>query len=263
MTTLNTASGQKLYWDTISDDYQNLTTIETTDFHFGPLLPGNSELNILPKITPETTCLELGCGGAQNSIYLAKQGAKCTAVDISQKQLQHAEKLAHKNKVEINLDCFALEDSQAWPTQKFDLIHSVYTLPFIENPESFIINAKEHLAPEGTLILITKHPVFCGEWLELEDEEMGIFVPSYFDPPEDIRTNMKNDLIVSRAYPISTISNWIADAGLQNLKIWEPKPLPLNNIEAAPYRSPAWIELHPKLESAPVSIIYTAQKKDR
>jgi len=294
---------QQMYWDTISDDYQELTTIKTSDFHFGPLLPGNSDLNILPEVKKGTTCLELGCGGAQNSIFLAKQGAICTAVDISQKQIQHAEQLAAKHKVKIALSCFPLEDFSAWPTksmtnshcatqrvaqtksvpiserhndvqrassnnikspqtkQQFDLVHSVYTLPFIENPEAFIKNAANHVSVGGTFLLVTKHPVFCAEWLELEDEEMGSFLPSYFEPPDDIRENTDGDLIISRAYPISTVSNWIHRAGLQNLQIWEPQPLPLEEINNAPYHSPAWIELHPNLSTSPVSIIYLAQKQ--
>jgi len=253
-------NGQKTYWDTISDDYQKLTTIKTSDFHFGPLLPGNSNLNILPEIKTGTTCLELGCGAAQNSIFLAKQGATCTAIDISPKQIKHANTLAEKHNVNISLDCFPLENGDAWPNQKFDLVHSVYTLAFIKNPEEFIKNAVDNLAPGGTFLLITKHPIFCAEWLELEDEEMGLFLPSYFEPIDDMRENSKGDLIISRSYPISTISNWIHKAGLQNLQIWEPQPLPVDKLESAPYHSPAWIDLHPKLSAAPVSIIYSAQK---
>jgi hypothetical protein len=89
---------------------------------------------------------------------------------------------------------------------------------------------------------------------------MGLFLPSYFEPPDDIRENTDGDLIISRAYPISTISNWIHKAGLLDLQIWEPEPLPLDKVNDAPYHSPAWIELHPKLSTSPVSIIYSAQK---
>ncbi len=247
------------YWDTIADDYQRLTSISTDDFHFGPLLPGNSSLNILPEISSGTTCLELGCGAAQNSIFLAKQGAECTAVDVSHKQIQHAEELAGKCNVSISLSCSALENAESWPEKQFDLVHSVYTLPFIENPEMFTKRAAACTAPGGTFILVTKHPVFSAEWLELEDEEMGLFLPSYFEPDEDIRENEDGEFISSRAYPISTISNLLYESGLSDLQLWEPQPLPLAEIDNAPYKSPAWIELHPKLAAAPVSIIYAAR----
>jgi SAM-dependent methyltransferase len=252
---------QKTYWDTIADDYQRLTSISTNDFHFGPLLPGNNAMNILPEINSDTTCLELGCGAAQNSIFLAKQGAQCTAVDVSPQQIRHAEELAHKNCVSISLSCSPLENAAAWPKKQFDLVHSVYTLPFIEKPETFIKRAADCTAPGGTFLLVTKHPVFCAEWLELEDEETGLFLPSYFEPDEDIRENEDGELISSKAYPISTISNLMHKSGLSNLQLWEPQPLPLTEIDKAPYKSPAWIELHPKLAAAPVSIIYSARKR--
>lgn len=250
---------QKTYWDSISADYQALTTIATDDFHFGPLLPGDRALGILPEIHPGLTCLELGCGAAQNSIYLARQGAVCTAIDISPEQIQHAKSLAQQSSVSIDLHCLALEDTRAWPTKQFDLVHSVYALPFIDDPEKFILRAAASVAPGGTFLLVTQHPVFAAEWLELEDEEMGLFLPSYFAPPEDVRETEDGEIIGSRAYPISTVSAWIHATGLCDLQLWEPEPLAENEINEAPYHSPAWIELHPKLACAPVSIIYTAK----
>ena len=249
---------QQTYWNSIADDYQQLTTISTEDFHFGPLLPGNRELNLLPPVGTGTTCLELGCGGGQNSIYLAHQGAACTAIDISEKQIRHARKLAAENNLDIDFRVSALENQAVWPQQQFDLVHSVYTLPFIEAPEEFIRRAAACAAPGGTLLLAAQHPVFSGEWLEIEDEETGLFLTSYFEPPEDIRVNPNGQIIASRAYPISEVSEWIYAAGLRNLRIFEPQPLPLARIKEAPYHSPAWIELHPKLSAIPVSIIYTA-----
>jgi cyclopropane fatty-acyl-phospholipid synthase-like methyltransferase len=249
---------QKIYWDSIADDYQKLTSISTDDFHFGPLLPGDSILKILPELPAGSTCLELGCGAAQNSIFLAKQGADCSAIDISPQQIEWARKLADANSVKIELSAAPLEEESAWPDRKFDRVHSVYALPFIEEPQHFIEMAASRLAPGGTLLLVTKHPMFCSETIELEDEETGLFMPSYFDPPEDIRSTPSGEIIASRAYPVSTVAHWIHAAGLRDLRIWEPEPLPKTELHKAPYYSPAWIEMHDKLATAPVSIIYTA-----
>ncbi len=250
---------QQTYWDQIADDYQRLTTISTDDFHFGPLLPGDSQLGILPAIAPGATCLELGCGAAQNSITLAKHGAVCTAIDISPAQIEHAKALSRQHDVDIDLRCLALEDGAAWPEARYDFVHSVYALPFVDDPEAFIKHATERVAPGGTLLIATQHPVFAAEWLELEDEEMGLFLPSYFEPPEDLRQTKDGKIIGSSAYPISTISKWLHAAGLRDLRLWEPEPLPIEALNQAPYQSPAWQELHPKLAAAPVSIIYRAE----
>jgi SAM-dependent methyltransferase len=102
---------QQVYWDEIAEEYQRLTRISTDDFHFGPLLPGDLELQILPEITSGMSCLELGCGAAQNSIALARRGAVCTAIDISSHQIQHAAQLAAAAKVDIELHCLPLEET--------------------------------------------------------------------------------------------------------------------------------------------------------
>jgi SAM-dependent methyltransferase len=250
---------QQVYWDEIAEEYQRLTRISTDDFHFGPLLPGDLELQILPEITSGMSCLELGCGAAQNSIALARRGAVCTAIDISSHQIQHAAQLAAAAKVDIELHCLPLEETLDWPGGQYDLVHSVFALPFIADPEGFVRQGAAKVSPGGTFLLATAHPVFSGEWLEVEDEEMGIFLPSYFEPDDDLRQTSDGRIIGSSAYPISMISDWIHSAGLRNLRLWEPKPLPLDALDRAPYRSPAWADLHPKLAVAPVAVIYRAK----
>ncbi|MBT3193496.1 MAG: class I SAM-dependent methyltransferase [Verrucomicrobia bacterium] len=254
-----TQDAQRDYWNQIADDYQKLTTISTDDFHYGPLLPGDRQLGILPAISESTTCLELGCGAAQNSIHLATRGASCTALDISPEQIRHAGALAETHHVDIELQTLALEDIGAWPSGQFDLVHSVFALPFIAVPDAFIGRAAACVAPGGTLLIATQHPVFSAEWLELEEEEMGLFLPSYFAPEDDLRETQAGEIIGSRAYPISAVAKWIYDTGLRDLRLWEPEPLPLEYLEQAPYHSPAWSELHPKLSAAPVAVIYTAR----
>ena len=50
------------YWNTIADAYQQETHISTDDFHYGPLLPGDRELHLLPDVLEGLTCLEVGSG---------------------------------------------------------------------------------------------------------------------------------------------------------------------------------------------------------
>ncbi len=249
---------QKQYWDEIADDYQSLTSIATDDFHFGPLLPGDRTLGILPEITTQTRCLELGSGAAQNSIYLASKGAACTAIDISSEQIRHAAHLSRQHDLAVNLHCASLDEPATWPGGTFDLVHSVYALPFLSEPEAFIREAAKRVTPGGTFLLVTQHPVFTAEWLELEDEEMGLFLPSYFDLADDLRQTQDDQIIGSSSYPISAVSKWIHNSGLRDLRLWEPEPVAEKALKTAPYHSPAWIELYPKLAHSPVAIIFSA-----
>ena len=81
---------QRRYWNAIAADYRAITRIDGSDFHYGPLLPGERKLRLLPPLTPGMTALELGCGEGQNSLYLARLGLQCTALDISEAQLSYA-----------------------------------------------------------------------------------------------------------------------------------------------------------------------------
>ena len=78
---------QEQYWNDISQMYREITCIDDNDFHYGPLLDGESKLKLLPFLQAGMTSLELGCGEGQNSRWLARQGLKCIAVDISEGQL--------------------------------------------------------------------------------------------------------------------------------------------------------------------------------
>ena len=39
-------SPSRMYWDAAADLYQNQTRISCEDFHYGPLLPGDSDLRL-------------------------------------------------------------------------------------------------------------------------------------------------------------------------------------------------------------------------
>ena len=61
-------------WDAMSDWYQSESRISVDDVHYGPLCPGEKELQIIGDVQG-LRALELACGAAQNSIALAKWGA--------------------------------------------------------------------------------------------------------------------------------------------------------------------------------------------
>ena len=128
---------QGAYWDALSDEYARMTRIDETDFHYGPQIPGESALRLLPPLGPGASALEIGCGGAQNSVWLARRGVRCTALDISEGQLRHARALAARCGVAIDLRRAAFEDfGSVLPAGAlFDLVHSSHALEFADDPE--------------------------------------------------------------------------------------------------------------------------------
>ena len=83
-------------WDEMSRDYQNQTDISVEDVHYGPLCPGESELQILGDVRGKRI-LDIACGGAQNAIALANMGAEVFAIDFSRNQIAHARRLIGEN----------------------------------------------------------------------------------------------------------------------------------------------------------------------
>jgi len=253
------------YWDSLAGDYQRATTISVKDFHYGPLLPGDLELGLLPSPLAGKRCLELGCGAAQNSIYLAKKGAHCAAIDVSEAQIQFARGLTEGHGVEVDLRVGDMERLPAEFTG-YDLIHSAYGIPFAADPETLFLDLAERLRPGGTLLVSLGHPVFAGEWMELDDDERGIFLTSYFNPVPDVRESESDEdsAVVSRAFPVSDALRWCLQAGLQILDFREPPALPVHNMEReerrkrVPYYSPEWAEQVFELMHFPIVYILKA-----
>ncbi len=251
------------YWDSISDTYQRITRISCLDFHYGPQIPGESALQILPTFEPGMTALELGCGGAQNSVWLAKQGVACTAMDISEAQIANARKIALANAVSIRLQQGRLERFKNFVgDEAFDFVHSSHAMEFVEHPSDIIRDMVSCLKKGGTLMISTVHPLYNGDWIcgEYHEDEAcedalgdGLFLKSYFEPPDDIRDE-DGEHVISRAHPVSSWFKWLRAAGLDVLSIEEPAA-----IENAPYTSDDWANHEGELDAIPSTVIFVAR----
>jgi SAM-dependent methyltransferase len=243
------------YWDEIVEEYQCETKISCDDFHYGPLIYGDNVLKLLPDNIRSKNCLEIACGGAQNSIFLAKNGANCTACDASDAQVAYAEKLASENEVEVKLNCVSMEDLSG-ETGKFDLIHSAYGFNFADDFNEVIEACSKLINPDGILLFSMPHPLFSGEFLELDDEE-GIFIKEYLYPPPDVRYDEDgNEIACSCSYSVDTISRILANNDFLIERICEPEV-----SMTPPYNSEVWEEYRPQLSKFPGTIIFKAVKK--
>jgi SAM-dependent methyltransferase len=261
------APAARRYWNETGPEYAAETHILTDDFHYGPLVPGDRTLGLLPTEVTGLRCLEAGCGAGQNSIYLASRGARCVAMDIAEFQLEAGRSL------EKQLGCtvdWLQSDLAALPFRKgtcFDLVHSSYALPFVPDAEAAVRALATLVAPGGRLLLSTAHPVSAGEWLDLEDDQQsGVFLTDYFQPPVENRSAEDGSVVTCRAVPLSDMFAWLTAAGLHVSAFLEPRPLPVNDmsrsdIEATvPYWSDAWLELYPDLARVPFVAVFAADR---
>lgn len=254
------------YWDATAGKYQQVTRISCDEFHYGPLLPGDTFFQLLPAELKGMKCLEAGCGAAQNSIYLSKHGATCTAFDYSEKQLSEAKHLCEKHCVSVELICANLNNFTDSVSGKFDLVHSSYALPFAENEEKIIGELASLLVPGGTLIVSTSHPLYFCEWIELEDAAQGVFVENYHREVFDDRTLDVDSTIAcfAKAVPPSRIFACLRKAGLTVTDFLEPEPVDIDGMseeqirKSVPYESSDWRDCRNEVSKIPFITIFKA-----
>ena len=258
---MNEAKRQQAYWDALAPAYHRVTRINSRDFHYGPQIPGESRLKILPPLRPGMTALELGCGAAQNTLWLCRRGLRCAALDVSREQLRHAARLAGAEGFAPRLLHGPIEKFPGLLAagERFDLVHSSHAFEFVENPCACVANAARFLRPGGTLMISTVHPVYNGEWIALENNGAGAawgrFLKNYFTPEDDRRDDHGGVVIRSRAYPASAWFGWLRGAGLDVTQLLEPRAI----FARAPYTSRDWAaNENGEMDAIPSTIIFLA-----
>lgn len=257
------------YWDDIAKEYHRVTRVSCDHFHYGPLLPGDDDLGLLPRPLAGLKCLELGCGGGQNSIYLASRGATCTAADYSTEQMTYGRDLAKTHDARITFQTWNMDVLNPDWNSQFDVVHSAYALPFLKDQGRALRFAADYLRPGGSLLFSTAHPLFAHEWADFEDGELALLVENYFVPPADSRQSEKGRQAICAPVPISSLVESLHQAGLVVTRLLEPLPLPIDKLTAdeimtqVPYYSEAWHQLYPQLSRVPAVLIILAQKLEK
>ncbi|MFE3828561.1 class I SAM-dependent methyltransferase [Streptomyces sp. NPDC059092] len=103
--------------------------------------------------------LEIGAGAAQCSRWLAAQGARPVALDLSHRQLQHALRIAEGRALTFPL---VQADAGTLPFRdgSFDLACSAYgAIPFVADPVKVFREVRRVLRPGGRWVFSVTHPV--------------------------------------------------------------------------------------------------------
>ncbi|MCF6521542.1 class I SAM-dependent methyltransferase [Streptomyces sp. JJ36] len=176
------------WWDRNADAYQREHGPFLGDrrFVWGPegLDEADARLLAPAEALPGRSVLEIGAGAAQCSRWLARQGARPVALDLSHRQLRHARRISADG-TEQGGPGFPLVQADAgalpFPDGAFDLACSAYgALPFTADPERVLREVWRVLRPGGRFVFSVTHPV---RWaLPDEPGPEGLTVAaSYFD----------------------------------------------------------------------------------
>lgn len=107
---------------------------------------------ILSFISKEKDILDVGCGWAILSIYLAKHGHNVTAIDNSQTEISIAQGMVTRYRASVALKLAAAQRLD-FPDRAFDLVIWEEVLEHLEEPLLALKEGFRVLRPEGKIIL--------------------------------------------------------------------------------------------------------------
>jgi SAM-dependent methyltransferase len=139
-----------------------------------------SQLNVLPDVSG-LDAVELGCGTAYVSSWLARRGARVVGIDNSAKQLANARRFQREYGLDFPL-IHADAESVPLADASFDLAISEYGACLWCDPDRWIPEASRLLRPGGRLIFLTNSSLtmLCMPDLEVDGPAGDRLLRPYF-----------------------------------------------------------------------------------
>ncbi len=117
-----------------------------------------SQLHLLPDHMTGMDAVELGCGTAYISAWMARRGARCVGIDNSEKQLDTAGRLAREHGIDIEL-IHGNAEVVPFDDASFDFAISEYGVAIWADPYKWVPEAWRVLRPGGELSFLGHHPL--------------------------------------------------------------------------------------------------------
>jgi SAM-dependent methyltransferase len=141
-----------------------------------------ADLRVLPDVAGRDT-IELGCGTAYFSAWLARRGARAVGIDGSPAQLATARRMQREIGPSFPLVLASAEEVPL-PAARFDLALSEYGACLWCDPERWVGEAARLLRPGGRLVFLTNAAILMLCQSAVDGETAGDrLVRDYFRPP--------------------------------------------------------------------------------
>jgi SAM-dependent methyltransferase len=155
----STTRANRSWWDGDADDYhaEHGSFLGDADFVWCPERLREADAHLLGDVSGRRI-LEVGCGAAMCSRWLAGQGAEPVAFDLSAGMLRHARLAAERSGVDVPL---VQADAQHLPFQdaSFDHVFTAFgAIQFVEDSAAVMAEVARVLRPGGRWIFATTHP---------------------------------------------------------------------------------------------------------
>jgi ubiquinone/menaquinone biosynthesis C-methylase UbiE len=212
-------------WNAIADEYQehNRPQIReqafSGDVTWGLWAIPESQLHVLGDVSGKDV-LEFGCGGAQWSTALARQGARPVGIDMSERQLAHARRLRRETGIAFPL-VQASGEQLPFADASFDVVFADHGAFSFADPDRTIPEAARVLRPGGLLAFSHTSHIFEMASPDHAEHATDRLVHDYFDTLE-----VEADGMVHFSLPYSTWTSLFHANGLVVEELIEPRPEP-------------------------------------
>jgi SAM-dependent methyltransferase len=174
------ARRNRIFWNELSDGYQAAQgrQLAIHGAAWGVWQIPEEELHVLGEVAGRDT-LELGCGAAQWSIWLAQHGARAVGLDVSDRQLEHARRLAIAAGVEVDL-IQADAEAVPLPDEGFDIVFCDHGAMVFADPHATMPEVSRLLRDGGTFAFSMFTPFAEACWPPDQDEPVEHLANDYF-----------------------------------------------------------------------------------
>ena len=243
----------------MSPSYQADSHIALDDVHYAPFAPGERFYRLMGDVSGKRI-LELACGGAQNSVALARWGAEVVALDFSPKQLGYAMSLRRRAGADFELVTGDMESPTMFRPASFDVVMSSFGWEFIPDLKGCLERCTEILRPDGQLVMSTVHPLSAFDW---NVAARSLNVTDYFNLPVEVWEDPVPEghspgLTFFRT--MEELVSSVIDAGLTIEGLIEPYPIGMPDDPRSPYAGRYWADHWERLTRVPFAVVISARK---
>ena len=145
-------------WNNRTDAHMKSEFYDHQRFMNGRTSLNDIELDLLGDVNGKSI-LHLQCHFGQDSISLSRLGAKVTGVDLSDKAINKAKKIARDLKTNTNFICCDIYDLSNHLDEQFDIIFTSYgVIGWLPDLNKWAKIISRFLKPKGQFILVEFHP---------------------------------------------------------------------------------------------------------
>lgn len=180
----------KQTWNTKTHAHYDSEFYDNENFIKGKTSLKEPELDLLPDLKGKSV-LHLQCHFGQDTISLARMGAKATGVDLSNDAVEKARELANLTNADCEFVCCDIYDLPNHLDKQFDIVFTSYgTIIWLPDLDKWASIVSRFLKPGGQFVFVEFHPVV---WMMDDDQEKVHY--SYFNdgPIEETETGTYAD----------------------------------------------------------------------